>query len=49
MWPVAAGLAALLTPVIRLFATYPKRGEFSLKFQGCSRAAWDLISHSQHH
>ena len=42
-------MAALLTPVIRLFATRSKRHDFSLQFQGSQSDLWRLFSHPLHH
>ena len=48
-WVGRDRVAALLTPVIRLFATRSKRRDFSLQFQGSQSDLWRLFSHPLHH
>ena len=48
-WVGRDRVAALLTPVIRLFATRSKRRDFSLQFQRSHWGLWTVFSHPSHH
>ena len=48
-WVGRDRVAALLTPLIRLFATRSKRRDFSLQFQRSHRGLWTVFSHPSHH